>query len=67
MDKISKDVELRCGNPNCIATASKKKGQDFMALKIKEIAKEHDVPIVENPPLARALFARCCTYCDSHF
>lgn len=26
MDKISKDVELRCGNPNGIATASKKKG-----------------------------------------
>lgn len=33
------------------------KGQDFIALKIKEIAKEHDVPIVEDPPLARALFA----------
>ena len=26
MDKISKDVELRCGNPNGIATASKKQG-----------------------------------------
>jgi len=33
------------------------KGQDFIALKIREIAKENDVPIVENPPLARALFA----------
>lgn len=33
------------------------KGQDFIALKIKEIAKEHNVPVVENPPLARALFA----------
>ena len=28
-----------------------------MAQKIKEIAKEHKVPIVENKPLARALFA----------
>ena len=26
MDKISKDVELRCGNPNGNPTASKKKG-----------------------------------------
>ena len=33
------------------------KGQDFVALKIREIAEENDVPIVENPPLARALFA----------
>ncbi len=33
------------------------KGQDFVAQKIKEIAKEHKVPIVENKPLARALFA----------
>lgn len=33
------------------------KGKDLIALKIREIAKENDVPIVENPPLARALFA----------
>ena len=33
------------------------KGQDFIALKIKEIAAANDVPIVENPPLARALYA----------
>ena len=33
------------------------KGQDNIALKIREIAKKHDVPIVENPPLARALYA----------
>ncbi len=33
------------------------KGQDLIALKIREIAKENNVPIVENPPLARALFA----------
>lgn len=31
------------------------KGQDAFALKIKEIAKENKVPIVENKPLARAL------------
>lgn len=33
------------------------KGMDNIALRIKAIAEEHDVPIVENPPLARALFA----------
>jgi flagellar biosynthetic protein FlhB len=38
--------------PQCVA-----KGADAVALRIRETAKEHDVPIVENPPLARALFA----------
>ncbi len=33
------------------------KGQDLVAQKIKEIARESRVPIVENKPLARALFA----------
>jgi flagellar biosynthetic protein FlhB len=32
------------------------KGQDFMALRIKDIAKENKVPIVENKPLAQALY-----------
>ena len=38
--------------PVCVA-----KGVDALALKIREVAREHDVPIVENPPLARALHA----------
>jgi flagellar biosynthetic protein FlhB len=38
--------------PVCVA-----KGTDLMALKIREIATAHSVPIVENPPLARALHA----------
>ena len=33
------------------------KGADFIALRIRELAEEHEVPIVENPPLARALYA----------
>ncbi len=33
------------------------KGADYIALKIREIAEDNDVPLVENPPLARALFA----------
>ncbi|ACM92208.1 flagellar biosynthetic protein FlhB [Nautilia profundicola AmH] len=32
------------------------KGVDNLALKIKEIAREHDIMIVENPPLARELY-----------
>lgn len=32
------------------------KGQGFVALKIREIAREHGVPLVENKPLARSLY-----------
>lgn len=32
-------------------------GVDNVAFRIREIAEENDVPIVENPPLARALYA----------
>ncbi|AZL15298.1 flagellar biosynthesis protein FlhB [Rickettsiales endosymbiont of Stachyamoeba lipophora] len=32
------------------------KGLDRIALKIREIASEHEVPIIENPPLARELY-----------
>ena len=32
------------------------KGQDFIALRIKEVAKENKVEIVENKPLARTLY-----------
>jgi flagellar biosynthetic protein FlhB len=31
------------------------KGQDLVALQIREIAEEHKVPVVSDPPLARAL------------
>lgn len=38
--------------PICVA-----KGVDEVALRIRALAKDHDVPVVENPPLARALYA----------
>jgi flagellar biosynthetic protein FlhB len=44
------DKDMRA--PKCVA-----KGADAVAFRIRELAREHDVPIVENPPLARALFA----------
>ena len=33
------------------------KGADLVAQRIRELAREHDIAIVENPPLARALYA----------
>jgi flagellar biosynthetic protein FlhB len=38
--------------PVCVA-----KGVDALALRIRAVAEDHDVPVVENPPLARALHA----------
>jgi flagellar biosynthetic protein FlhB len=38
--------------PVCVA-----KGLDVIALKIREVAEEHKVPVIEDPPLARALYA----------
>ncbi|GEP06420.1 flagellar biosynthesis protein FlhB [Methylobacterium oxalidis] len=38
--------------PVCVA-----KGVDSLALRIRAVAAEHDVPVLENPPLARALHA----------
>jgi len=38
--------------PLCVA-----KGVDALALKIREVAREHEVPIIEDVPLARALYA----------
>lgn len=38
--------------PICVA-----KGVEVLALKIREVAGQHSIPIVENPPLARALHA----------
>ncbi|MBP2311838.1 flagellar biosynthesis protein FlhB [Azospirillum soli] len=35
------------------------KGADQIAFKIREIAEANDVPVMENPPLARALYATC--------
>ena len=33
------------------------KGQDLVAQRIKDLARDNRVPIVENKPLARALYA----------
>jgi flagellar biosynthetic protein FlhB len=42
------------GAPKVVA-----KGADLLAAKIREVAEEHRVPLVQEPALARALFAAC--------
>jgi flagellar biosynthesis protein FlhB len=32
------------------------KGKNYLALRIRQIARDHQVPVVENPPLAQALY-----------
>lgn len=44
--------QFSMGAPQVVA-----KGVDSLALRIRAVATEHKVPIVENPPLARALYA----------
>ena len=33
------------------------KGKDLVAQQIKALARQHNVPVIENPPLTRAIFA----------
>jgi flagellar biosynthesis protein FlhB len=47
---IALQYERGMNAPICVA-----KGVDAIARKIREVAAEHNIPIVENPPLARAL------------
>lgn len=66
-----KEAEVIVTNPTHFAVALKydrsemhapmviAKGQDYLALKIREIAHDLEVPIVENPPLARSLYKKC--------
>jgi flagellar biosynthesis protein FlhB len=49
---IALKYERGMNAPVCVA-----KGVDLIARKIREIAEEHRIPVVENPPLARALHA----------
>lgn len=49
---VALKYEAGMAAPICLA-----KGADNIAFKIRQVAKEHDIPLVENPPLARALYA----------
>jgi flagellar biosynthesis protein FlhB len=50
-------VALRYRGDEMTAPKVIAKGQDLIAQRIKQIARENNVPVVENKPLARALFA----------
>ncbi len=47
---VALKYEAGMNAPQCVA-----KGTDAMALRIRAVAEENKVPIIENPPLARAL------------
>ena len=47
---VALQYERGMNAPLCVA-----KGTDLIARKIREIAEAHNIPVVENPPLARAL------------
>jgi flagellar biosynthetic protein FlhB len=49
---VALSYERGMSAPVCVA-----KGVDNIAFKIREIARAHDIPIVENVPLARSLYA----------
>ena len=49
---VALSYERGMSAPVCLA-----KGVDIIAFKIREIARAHDIPIVENVPLARSLYA----------
>lgn len=46
--------EASMGAPRVVA-----KGLDLLAFRIRDLATEHKVPVLEAPPLARALYANC--------
>lgn len=49
---VALQYEAGMAAPICVA-----KGVDALALRIRAVATEHGVPVVENPPLARTLHA----------
>lgn len=51
--RFNKEDKDKFGVPIVVA-----KGIDHLAIRIKSIAREHDIQVIENPPLARELYAR---------
>jgi flagellar biosynthetic protein FlhB len=51
-------VALRYVRDEDVAPVVLAKGQDLIALKIREIAEQNGIPVFEDPPLARSMFAQ---------
>ena len=49
-------IALRYDRDTDAAPVMVAKGADVLAAKIRELAKDNDIPMIENPPLARALY-----------
>lgn len=49
-------IALQYDNTKMAAPVVVAKGMNKIATRIREMAEEHDVPLVSNPPLARALY-----------
>lgn len=50
-------VALRYDDRTMAAPRVVAKGADLLAFKIRDIAKEHDIPVLQSPTLTRALYA----------
>jgi len=49
-------VAIRYRHESMAAPVVVAKGKNYVALRIRAMALEHDIPLVENPPLAQALY-----------
>ena len=49
-------IQYEAGNMDAPVVLAK--GQELVAAKIREIAQENDIPLVENPPVARLLHSK---------
>jgi flagellar biosynthetic protein FlhB len=52
-------VALKYDDSKMAAPRVVAKGADLLAFTIRDRAKEHGVPVLQSPPLARALYAHC--------
>jgi flagellar biosynthesis protein FlhB len=50
-------VALRYEPETMVAPIVIAKGKNYLALRIRQIALDHQIPLIENPPLARGLYA----------
>lgn len=49
-------IAIRYDQDTMVAPVVVAKGVDALAMRIRQIARQHDIPIVERPPLARGLY-----------
>jgi flagellar biosynthetic protein FlhB len=52
-------VALRYEHLTMAAPKVVAKGRNFLAMRIRDLARAHQIPIIENPPLAQALYKTC--------